>query len=136
LQEEIYFFLTGSSLALRPIQSYPKDTGFHFPGVMEPGHEAYNWPRSSAEIKNAWNCASVCSYVFMAWGLFKNRINFTALICVLQTSFVKFSLRMLSSFRSFLTILHWSKNSVFDTEVKQYLAQRNKKVYILLGLQF
>jgi hypothetical protein len=42
--------------------------------VKRPGHEAYNSPPSSAEVKNAWSYTSTPQYDFMAWCLIKQDI--------------------------------------------------------------
>jgi hypothetical protein len=93
----VLFWVLGRDLLLfhriqTSIETHPPsclvDTRGHSPGVKQPVREADNSPSSSAKIKNAWGYTSVCHYVFMTWGLFKNRDNFTALIFVLQTSAV------------------------------------------------
>jgi hypothetical protein len=55
---------TGSGAFQPPIQWVPRALSM---GVKLPGREADHSPSSSAEVKNAWICASIPQYMFMAW---------------------------------------------------------------------
>jgi hypothetical protein len=47
-----------------------------YAGVKRPGREAHHSLPSSAKVKNAWSYTST-QHIFMAWGLVKQRDNFT-----------------------------------------------------------
>jgi hypothetical protein len=57
-------------------------TGGSLPGVRRQEHEADHSPPSSAEVKNAWSCTYIATYVVMSWCLVKHRdsFNFTTFI--------------------------------------------------------
>jgi hypothetical protein len=60
---DFILFASASRLALwsnqLPMKWVPEDLS---PGVKRPGREADHTPQSSAEVKNAWNYASVPKY--------------------------------------------------------------------------
>lgn len=110
--------------------SYPVDTQGHSPGIKQPMREADNSPLSSAKIMKVWGYISVCHYVFMTWGFFKNRDNFTALIFLLQRSAMKSFFEDIKFLHIHQIISYYSsflKNAICYTEVKKYLAHQNKR---------
>jgi hypothetical protein len=100
--------------------SYPVDIWDHSPGVKQPVCETDNSPLSGAKIKNTWSYTSVCQYVFMAWGLFKKRDNFTGLISFLQTSAMK-------GFFVYIKFLFISYNSLLVKEC--CMLHRGKEIF-------
>jgi hypothetical protein len=56
---------------------YPVSTCGFFLGGQAAGLETDRSPPSCAEVKNAWNDASISPHVFLALYVFKHRHNFT-----------------------------------------------------------
>jgi hypothetical protein len=61
-----------AALGAHPV-SYQMSTMGFFSVVIQPGYEADHSPPSRAKVKNAWCCASILLYVFMAWCSVKHR---------------------------------------------------------------
>ena len=87
--QKIYYSLRASIPTLGPTSS---PNGCWYPLSLElkqPGHKPDHAPLSSAKVKNAWSCTSVCLYVCMMWFPVKHRdhhlqsFNISSHLCVL-----------------------------------------------------
>jgi hypothetical protein len=63
--------------ALVPVQPpiWWVGTSGAYPGIKQPGREADDSSKSSAEVKNTWSYTSTPQYFFMVWCLIKQTIH-------------------------------------------------------------